>query len=92
MPAVKVTAKRRSEAVLNGNFSRNIAIRSAHVGVRMAELALTIFEDVHDGDNDFKTADAAVVELQNLGVHLSDTQWKVADGDYGAAREAAAKL
>lgn len=88
----KVTAKRRSEAAAGGSFFRGIATRSAHVGVRMAELAQTIYEDMHDGDNDFSTADAAVVELQTLGVHLSDTQWKVADGDYGAAREAAAKL
>lgn len=91
MPAAK-TAKRRSEAVNGGTFSRFVAEKSAHAGVRVAELAAVIYRDTHDGDEDFSASVAAVVELQELGVHLSDTQWKVADGDYGAARDAAAKL
>lgn len=92
MNAAKITAKRRSEAGTSGNFARQIANRSASAGVRVSDLAVVIHDDIFDGDNNFDAARNAIVELQNIAVHLSDTQWKVADGDYGAARDAAAKL
>lgn len=81
-----------SEHKVGGYISRQIAQNTAHSGVRVAELAADIIDDLTDGDDDNRRAIRAASELAELGVHLCDTQWKVADGNYAEAKRASFAL
>lgn len=87
-----MAAKRRSEAVAGGWISREVAQNTAHSGVRIAELVAVILRDQTDGDDDNRQTIESAAELGEIAVHISDTQWKVADGNYPEARRASLSL
>lgn len=69
-----------------------VAKRTGHAFVEVAELAATIYRDTHDGDNDYRATEAALHRLEQIAVYGTDTQWDVADGDYTSARESSKRL
>lgn len=81
-----------SDHKTGGYISRQVAQNTAHAGVRIAELTAVIIDDTTDGDNDNRRAIRAAGEIAELAVHLCDSQWKVADGNYGEAKKASQSL
>jgi hypothetical protein len=84
--------RRRSNTSANGWIAVEVAKRTGHAFVEIAELAAAIYRDTHDDDDDFSTTEAALHRLEQIAVYGCDTQWDVADGDYTSARESSKRL
>lgn len=81
-----------SDHAATGYNARAIALTTAEAGVRIAELTALILEDQTDGDNNNTQTIRAAAELSELSVHLTHTQWLVADGNLTEAKKAAQNL
>lgn len=81
-----------SDHSTTGYIARHVAQNSAQCGVALADLALAIIDDLTDGDDDNSRAIRAAASISRLGTHLSDTQYKVADGNYAEAKRASKAL
>lgn len=81
-----------SDHTATGYNARNIALSTAESAVRVAELAAIVIDDLTDGDNDNRKAIRAAAEIAELSVHLTHTQWLVADGNLTEAKKSARNL
>lgn len=83
---------RKSEAVAGGWISREVALNVAHSGVRVGELVAVIVRAQADKQNGRRRTLEAAAELGELAIHISETQWRVADGNYPEAKQASERL
>jgi len=81
-----------SDHAPSGYTARAIALTTAEAGVRIAELTALILEDQTDGDNNNLRTIRAAAELSELSVHLTHTQWLIADGNLTEAKKSALNM